>query len=107
MTQIGWFQLENLFLTRNLFFTLIDMRKSTKHSGDEEVERILKTATFLGEKEIDDHMRSMGVPLHHPVVFVCENGRRSTKAAERLEKQGYTQVYVLEDGEACFTSKTK
>jgi rhodanese-related sulfurtransferase len=103
--ELGWFQVENLFLSRNLYFSLIDLRKNPRLTGEEDIDRVLKTAVRISEDEIESHLKDL--PKHHPVVLFCENGRRSSKAASRLGKLGYSQVYTLEGGEACFSSNTK
>ncbi len=38
------------------------------------------------------------IPRDRPVVLVCRGGRRSTRAAAYLQRQGYDQVRVLEGG---------
>lgn len=103
--ELGWFQLENLFLSRNLFFTFIDLRKDPRLTGEEDIDRVLKTAVTIAESEIENRLKDS--PKSHPIVLLCENGRRSLAAAGRLEKLGFSQVYTLDGGEACFSSSTK
>ncbi len=37
-----------------------------------------------------------------PVYIICQTGRRSQKAAETLEKNGFTDVYNIEGGTAAW-----
>ena len=93
--EIGWFQLENLFLSRNLFFTLLDLRADPKLTGEADFDHVLKTAHKLKAEDIENQLAKLAVPKQYPIVLICEDGRRSKKAAQRLEKQGYAQVYIL------------
>jgi rhodanese-related sulfurtransferase len=105
--EIGWFQVENLFLSRNLFYTLFDLRKKRELTGMADIDQVLKSAVALDESQVEGHLVGQNAPKHHPILLICENGKCSRRVARRLEAGGYTQVYVLEDGEAAFSSSTK
>jgi SulP family sulfate permease len=38
------------------------------------------------------------LPQNRPLVFVCQSGRRSTRAAHLLSNKGYANVMVLRGG---------
>lgn len=44
------------------------------------------------EKNLD------GIDPKRPVILICRSGTRSRQAAERLEKQGFSNVQVMEGG---------
>lgn len=103
--EIGWFQLENLFLSRNLFYTVIDLRQDPKVLGKEHIDRILESSVKLKLEDIPAFIHGEKLPSVHPFVLLDEDGRKAKKAAVQLEKLGFSQVYILEDGEAGLLSE--
>ncbi len=103
--EIGWFQLENLFLSRNLFYSVLDLRKDPRPTGRAHLDDLFLKAVKLGKEDPGTYLQKEKLSGIHPVILLCENGRRSEKAARQLEKLGFTQVYVLEGGEAGLLSE--
>ncbi len=95
--EIGLFQLENLILTRSQF-VFFDLR-SNPGDPHAQLTTVYKSAERLKPEAVDDSLRSKNVPTSAPVVLLCENGKASREVADRLEKAGYQNVYVVKRGE--------
>jgi len=48
--------------------------------------------------ELDQHLKNFEAGKNDPLILFCEDGHLSMAEAERLQRQGYTQVYVIEGG---------
>ena len=48
--------------------------------------------------EIGRRLQEMGLERTAPVILICRSGDRSSKAADRLQAAGYTQVYSVPEG---------
>ena len=103
--EIGWFQLENLFLSRNLFYSIFDLRSQPRTLGLAHLDPILEQAVKIAGKDVGAYLEKENLPKIHPIILLCENGRGSAKTARQLEALGFTQVYVLEDGEVGLLSE--
>ena len=70
---------------------VIDVREPREFEGGH-----VPQATSIPLPVLLNHLER--IPRHQPVVLVCRGGRRSTRAAAYLQRQGYDQVRVLEGG---------
>lgn len=48
--------------------------------------------------EIARRMKELGLGKEAPVILLCRSGDRSSKAADRLQADGYTRVYSVAEG---------
>jgi len=104
--EIGLFQLENLTLNPNrfLFFDLRDENSADK-SLAQEVDRLLKQAERRTADGLLNELKAKSIPFEFPIVLLCEDGRSSKAAAQKLLKLAYSQVYVVSGGVAGLLSE--
>src|SRR5687768_5394247 len=96
--EIGLFQLENLFFSRNLFL-LLDLRPEGEElPTPDSLKNSFKHAQRVRPTEVEAHLQKIGHKKDQPVVLVCEDGKSSRQAAKELEQSGYTNVCVVADG---------
>lgn len=96
--EIGPFQLENLLMNEGKFlYFYLGSTPPAKDAG-EAVLGVLSACENLPIKEVEKVVGQRASNLEHPVILVCENGDRSRKAARRLAKLKYTNVYVVAGG---------
>jgi rhodanese-related sulfurtransferase len=69
----------------------IDVRTEGEYAGG----HAIKTANFPLDKLETDFAK---LDKSKPVYLICQSGKRSQKAAEILEKQGFTELYNLKGG---------
>lgn len=55
-------------------------------------------ARLIPHDRMDEYTESLQAYKDQPIVLYCRTGRRSGKAAETLEADGFEQVEVLEGG---------
>jgi|SRR5665213_1242935 len=94
--EIGLFQLENLIHSHSRF-NFFDLRENTK-ALPESLEAILARAIRLSVKTVEQYVKDQRFAKDAPLILVCENGQTSVRAAEKLEAEGFTNVYVIEGG---------
>ncbi|HED15170.1 MAG TPA: rhodanese-like domain-containing protein [Gammaproteobacteria bacterium] len=51
---------------------------------------------------LDDALPKLGKFKNKPVVITCQTGTRSNRAASKLTRQEFSQVYILEGGLAAW-----
>ena len=78
-------------------FELFDVRTDEERSLAK-VERA-RSLDVEGEKAL------LSLDKSTPVVFMCHHGMRSRSAAERVLREGFTQVYNLEGGIDAWSQK--
>lgn len=78
------------YLADNSTFTLIDARSAEEY----EVGHILG-AVNVPHDAVDDAVAVLPEDRAAPLVVYCKTGKRASKAAERLEALGFTNVRVL------------
>ena len=57
-----------------------------------------RTASVATAKPLDDASSLAGIDKATPIVLMCHHGMRSRNAAEKILRDGFTQVYNLEGG---------
>jgi rhodanese-related sulfurtransferase len=95
--EIGLFQLENLFLTRNQY-CLLDLRDQTGVDLGPTLRPILAQAVRLKSELVLSYVTESQMAKEFPIILICEKGRQSQKAATQLEAKGYKNVYVVAGG---------
>ncbi len=48
--------------------------------------------------ELERRLAAMGLSKTAPIILICRSGDRSSKAADRLQSAGYTQVFSVAEG---------
>jgi rhodanese-related sulfurtransferase len=97
VTEIGLFQLENLFLTRARY-GLFDLREDPTFVGPSNLVRILGTAQKVHAQDIESYVVQHKTSKDLPIILFCEDGKKSGSAARKLEAAGFKNVYVVERG---------
>lgn len=97
--EIGLFQLENLSLTPARF-VFLDLRAvaSAPVPASPHIDKLLSKATAVSSDLVEDHLRQVNPDGGTPVLLVCEDGKTSQALAERLERAGFANVYVVAGG---------
>ncbi len=95
--ELGLFQLENLILTRSRF-CFLDVRAKPELSSNRAFTEIMKHAETLAVADVPAHLNKLNLPKEQPVILVCETGKASQAAAQRLESLGYSNTYVVAGG---------
>lgn len=98
LNQIGFYQLDNLinnrvpFLFINMAQSLTPLYSSVSRVHVQTHERL---CTFEGAL---NEVIGSGLPKSGAIVLLCENGEASMKLSHELEKNSYTNVYVVNGG---------
>jgi rhodanese-related sulfurtransferase len=95
--QIGLFQLENLVLTRTPFY-FADLSLAPLSEENPQLRALFAQAQKVSAEELLKRLQQASLPLTHPIVLMCENGRISGAAAAQLESSGYQNVYIVASG---------
>ena len=72
---------------------VLDVRDDTEFASGH-----ITNARHVPEKQLADHMKALEKFKNKPVIVSCASGRRSAAVADRLRKQGYTEVVALRGG---------
>lgn len=96
MMEIGLFQLENLARTPTQF-RFFDLR-ATIGPVPAPVEALMRLATPSSPEELTGRLGEASSDFAMPVLLVCLDGKLSSETADRLERSGYNQVYVVAGG---------
>lgn len=97
MEAIGYFQLENLILSRSPFLFL-DVSTEKREAPPEPLAKYLSAAVRLKPEEANAYLQKMGVTKERPVLLVSEDERASAAVARDLEAAGFTNVYIIAGG---------
>lgn len=98
LNQIGFYQLDNLinnrvpFLFINMAQSLVPYYNSVSRVHVQTHERLCNVENAWSE------IIASGIPLHGAIVLLCQDGRASMRMSEQLEKNSYTNVYVINGG---------
>lgn len=98
LNKIGFFQFDNLvqnrvpFILLNLGTSLAPLFISIYKMHVENHE--ILTDETLAPKALED----MKAPLDAALVLICDDGIKSSRLLEQLEKKGYSNVYLLDGG---------
>ena len=92
---INFFQLESLINNRVpfLFFAFLQ-KKPDQYST--KVNDYIKQAFIVSETEMEQKLETKNKDT--PVVFICEDGKRSQVLASHIQKKGFTNVFFVEGG---------
>ncbi len=85
------------WMKENKPFELFDVRP--------EDERRLATIDRSRALDAEGEKHLFGLPKDAPIVFVCHHGTRSRNAAERVLREGFTNVHNLEGGIDAWSQK--
>lgn len=94
---IELFQLEGL-VRNQIPFLLLDLRKSSHSSVSPQIEKLLEVGQPVSSNQVEEYLKEKSFPDSHPVVLVCEKGRRSKKVALDLQKKGRVNIYFVKGG---------
>lgn len=73
---------------------IIDVR-----DADEYEKNHIRNAINIPYEEIEQHLEELIPYQDKPIIIYCQAGKRSKIAAEKLEKLGFTKIYVIQDEE--------
>lgn len=98
LNQINFFQFDNLignripFLLLNLGVDLSGLYSSIQKTHLE----TYQVQTDLNQAEAE--LQKKQIPKDFAIVVICQDGRQSAELFKKLEKNGYTNVYVVNGG---------
>lgn len=95
--EIGLFQLENLILSRARF-CFLDLRRDPGAQLPPALQTLVKDATAVEPKAVAGHLQSLKSGKQFPIILMCETGATSSRVAAELERDGYSNIYVVEGG---------
>lgn len=95
--EIGLFQLENLIIARSPFLFL-NLGAEEIEVEDARLASYLKQATSVHPDRLESFLLEKQVLKEYPIVLLCEDGRVSRAQGLLLDKNGYSNVYVIENG---------
>ncbi len=97
---LSLFQLQNLVENRVPFLLFkIDWPEKEELTGlPPSVERFIKTGRQVKLNEMDQVVEQEVPRLEQPVVLLSRDGDHCQSLAERLEKKGYLNIYVVKEG---------
>jgi rhodanese-related sulfurtransferase len=72
---------------------LIDIRPADKFSNGHII-----NAKHTAQDKAEDLLKQLKISQDKPIVMVCQRGISAALVGERLKKQGYTRIYVLQGG---------
>lgn len=94
---LGLFQLESLIHTRAPFI-LLDVRVFPQLVASARVQACLNIAQVVLAEDLIGYLEAHQIGREMPIVLFCEDGRLSWGQAQKLDAEGYSQVYVVQDG---------
>lgn len=98
LNQISFFQFDNLVQNR-VPFLLLNMGPKLADLYTSIYKTHLETYEVLTSfNEALSHLSKQNIQKDHAILLVCENGQNSQQVLETLEKNGYTNVYVINGG---------
>lgn len=71
---------------------IIDLRDAHEYE-----ENHLLNSINIPYGELDQHIEELMPYQNTPIVLYCEKGSRSSMAAKKLEKLGFTKLFVIKD----------
>ena len=97
---IGGFQLENL-VGQALRFNYFNFCQKD-YVLNQKAQTLIQSAQWVSEEEALSFLQTQGGAMETPIVCVCETGSLSLKVAQRLVKNGHSNVLVLGGGVESF-----
>ncbi len=97
MDSIGFFQLENLIVSRSTF-VFLDVGTDGSEVLPEPLDKYVKHAVKVEPAGLNDHLTQLAVGKERPIVLISQTEAKSAVAAQALEAAGYTNVYIIEGG---------
>jgi rhodanese-related sulfurtransferase len=94
---LGLFQLESLIQARPSF-SFFDIRIRPQIVGIPQVQAVLDQAQVARRELLLTNLKNQKARKEDPIILLCEDGRLSLSAAEELEREGFSQVYVVDGG---------
>lgn len=105
MESIGFFQLENLVLSRSPFIFLDLRTQDQQGSLPEPLSHYLKVATRITPVDVKAHLQKIAADKIKPVLLLSEDEVLSSAVARDLEAAGYTNIYIVAGGLAGLLSE--
>lgn len=98
LNKIGFFQFDNLvqnrvpFILLNLGTSLASLYFSIYkiHITNHEI--------LTDETQALQTLEEMKVPLDAALILICDDGMKSSKVLDQLEKKGFSNVYLMNGG---------
>lgn len=98
INKIGFYQFDNLIRNR-IPFLLINLGQDISSWYESIFKQHLETQQRrIDSLEIDALLNTEKIPKEFPILLLCQNGKVSGKAAETLQKAGYSNVYLIDGG---------
>jgi rhodanese-related sulfurtransferase len=99
---IGSFQLDNLVRGQIPFYLVhFGVDFSSRYSG-RELEFLSRISTdynqLASEAEIFQDLENKKIPLHFPIVVICNDGVESFKFALKLDSKGFINTFYIKEG---------
>jgi rhodanese-related sulfurtransferase len=94
---IGLFQLENLIIARSPF-VFLNLATETIEISDSKLRSYIEKAILVHPDRLTDYLGEQKILKEHPIVLVCLDSRVSRLKSQDLDRLGYTNVYVIENG---------
>lgn len=97
--EIGFFQLDNLVRNR-IPFVLLSLGVDFSRFYDEVVyqNHLFSQTISTSRENVLKDLSSKNIPSESAVVLVCPKGDLSVRLKSTLEKQGYSNVYLVRNG---------
>lgn len=98
LNKIGYFQLDNLINNRvpfafyNMGPSILEWYGSVSRLHLENYQRLLSADEVLAD------LTARKVPKDFAIVLLCEDGKQSMQLFSELQKESYTNVYVIDGG---------
>lgn len=97
-TLIGHFQFDNLIKNRvNFLIVNIDVNVAELYEGIEK-SHIEKSSLHANQGEALQKILQNPMPKHNGITVICKDGKISQHIANELEKNNYTNVFVVKNG---------
>ncbi len=97
------FQFENI-LQNGQYYFLIDLtvyykkNEQGRSPAHEKINLWLKQAHDTSLSEVLTYVKSAVLTQEMPLLLICDEGKDSLSAAQKLSEQGYINVYALRGG---------
>jgi rhodanese-related sulfurtransferase len=98
------FQFENL-CSQKVPFLFIDISIKAQTAP---LAKGMSVAVRVTAQDVAEYLTKTSMTVDHPIVIICEDGRRSKKLAQKLLlKSDYKNLFVLDGGWSCLVSDSK
>lgn len=105
---LGFFQFDNLIRNKIPFLLLTTNVDLEAHFGALERQHLQSYSVVLEDfslASVEQVLREKQTGKEHPIVMLCENGKKSEKLAKALSGQNYMNVYFFAGGFLAFKAE--